>query len=58
MKGYSTRASMGLGFTLMHELADHLYLTTNNDGTTLIVEMARHPASEVEQMLARLNLAD
>jgi anti-sigma regulatory factor (Ser/Thr protein kinase) len=58
MKGFSTRASMGLGFTLMHELADRLYLTTSRQGTTLIMEMALQPASEVEQILARLSLGD
>jgi len=58
MKGYSTRASLGLGFTLMHELADHLYLTTNGDGTTLILEVVLQPVSELEQMLARLSVAD
>jgi anti-sigma regulatory factor (Ser/Thr protein kinase) len=58
MKGYSTGASMGLGFTLMHELADHLYLTTSADGTTLIVEVALQPVSELDLILARLNLAE
>jgi anti-sigma regulatory factor (Ser/Thr protein kinase) len=58
MKGYSTRASLGLGFTLMHELADRLYLTTSADGTTLILEVVLQPASELEQMLSRLSLAE
>lgn len=58
MKGYSTRASMGLGFTLMHELADRLYLNTGPHGTTVILEMALQRRSEAEKMLALLNLAE
>src|SRR5262249_49359737 len=58
MKGYSTRASMGLGFTLMHELADRLYLNTGPHGTTVILEMALQRQSEAEKMLALLDLAD
>jgi anti-sigma regulatory factor (Ser/Thr protein kinase) len=58
MKGYSTRASMGLGFTLMHELADRLYLNTSADGTTVILEMALDPVTEVEQILSRLSLGE
>jgi anti-sigma regulatory factor (Ser/Thr protein kinase) len=58
LKGYSTRASMGLGFTLMHELADRLYLNTGPHGTTVILEMALQRRSEAEKMLALLNLAD
>jgi anti-sigma regulatory factor (Ser/Thr protein kinase) len=58
MRGYSTRASMGLGFTLMHELADRIYLHTGSQGTTLILEMSIRPVSEAERMLALMNLAD
>ena len=36
MRGYSTRSSMGLGFTLMHEMSDRLCLATDPEGTTLI----------------------
>jgi anti-sigma regulatory factor (Ser/Thr protein kinase) len=58
MRGYSTRASMGLGFTLMHELADRLYLHTGPQGTTLILEMSIRPVSEAERMLALMNWAE
>lgn len=58
MRGYSTRASMGLGFTLMHELADRIYLHTGPQGTTLILEMSIRPVSEAERMLALLTLGD
>jgi anti-sigma regulatory factor (Ser/Thr protein kinase) len=58
MRGYSTGASMGLGFTLMHELADRVYLHTSEAGTVVILEMAPEPVSEAEQLLARLNLGD
>jgi GAF domain-containing protein/anti-sigma regulatory factor (Ser/Thr protein kinase) len=58
MRGYSTQASMGLGFTLMHEMSDRLCLATDAQGTTLILEMALHPESELDRTLAMLKEAD
>ncbi len=55
MRGYSTRSSMGLGFTLMHEMSDRLCLATDSAGTTLILEMAVNPESEIDRTLAMLN---
>lgn len=46
LKGYSTKASMGLGFTIMHELTDRLYLHTGSAGTIVILEMAVKPSEE------------
>jgi anti-sigma regulatory factor (Ser/Thr protein kinase) len=46
LKGWSARRSMGLGFTIMKEMADHLYLCTGPDGTTLIIEMSVVPPAE------------
>jgi anti-sigma regulatory factor (Ser/Thr protein kinase) len=43
LKGWSTRASMGLGFTIINETADRVFLHTGPEGTTLIVEMAVEP---------------
>ncbi|MCC2669771.1 MAG: ATP-binding region ATPase domain protein [Armatimonadetes bacterium] len=40
LKGWSSRASMGLGFTVINETADRLFLYTGPDGTTVIIEMA------------------
>ena len=58
MRGYSTVCSMGLGFTLIHELADRLYMATDTGGTTLIIEMAVHPTSREEKALAMLDAID
>jgi anti-sigma regulatory factor (Ser/Thr protein kinase) len=58
MRGYSTRSSMGLGFTLMHEMADRLLLSTDREGTTLILEMALQPESEVDRALALLKAVE
>ena len=55
MKGFSTRASMGLGFTIMHELADKIYLYTGAGGTTVIVEMSAAPPANAELPFALLN---
>jgi len=43
LKGWSKRASMGLGFTIIHETADRLYLATGPSGTTLLIEMNVEP---------------
>ncbi len=58
MKGFSTRQSMGLGFTIMHELADKIYLSTSADGTALILEMAMKPAAIPELPVALLKWED
>jgi len=41
--GWSKRQSMGLGFTLIQQTADRVYLSTGEDGTTVIIEMAVEP---------------
>lgn len=40
LKGWSSRCSMGLGFTVINETADRVFLYTGSDGTVIIVEMA------------------
>lgn len=47
LKGWSSRASMGLGFTVINEMADRVYLYTGTSGTTVIIEMAAHPAPDL-----------
>lgn len=37
-RGYSTAASLGMGYKVMIELADRLYLATGPDGTTVAIE--------------------
>jgi anti-sigma regulatory factor (Ser/Thr protein kinase) len=54
MKGFSTRASMGLGFTIMHELADKIYLHTGAGGTVVILEMGIRAPAMPELPLALL----
>ena len=44
--GWSTRRTMGLGFTLINETADRVYLHTGAEGTTLIIEMAAQPDAD------------
>lgn len=41
--GWSKKATMGLGFTLIHKTADRLLLHTGPTGTTVIIEMAVEP---------------
>lgn len=46
LRTYSSKASMGLGFNLMLELADQVSVYTSSKGTTLILEcrIRQHPA--------------
>jgi len=46
-KGWSSRASLGLGFTVINETADKVYLHTGPQGTTIIIEMALVPRNEL-----------
>jgi anti-sigma regulatory factor (Ser/Thr protein kinase) len=43
LKGWSSRASMGLGFTVINETADRVFLYTGPDGTVVIIEMSVEP---------------
>jgi anti-sigma regulatory factor (Ser/Thr protein kinase) len=43
LRGWSKHASMGLGFTLINETADRIYLSTGSSGTTIIIEMGVVP---------------
>jgi len=49
MRGWSRGASLGMGFTLISETADRLYLHTDADGTTVILEMAVVPARPLQE---------
>jgi len=39
VRGFSTHAhSLGVGFNLMRDLADRVYLSTGSAGTTVVLE--------------------
>jgi GAF domain-containing protein len=44
VSGFSTKQTLGLGFTLMMELTDRLLLCTDSGGTTLVLERDLAPA--------------
>lgn len=46
LKGWSSQASMGLGFTVINETADRIYLYTGADGTVIIIEMSAQATSD------------
>ncbi len=46
-RGYTTKGTMGLGFSLMHSAADRVYLFTGSSGTTVILEQDAVPTSDV-----------
>lgn len=45
MPGFSTKQTLGMGFTLMLELADRLLLCTGSEGTTIVIERLLEPAT-------------
>lgn len=49
-RGYTTVRSLGLGFTLMHSIADRVYLFTRPSGTTVILEQNAVPEPEKETL--------
>jgi anti-sigma regulatory factor (Ser/Thr protein kinase) len=46
LKGWSSQASMGLGFTVINETADRIFLYTGADGTVIIIEMSAQVPSD------------
>jgi anti-sigma regulatory factor (Ser/Thr protein kinase) len=46
LKGWSSQASMGLGFTVINETADRIFLYTGADGTVIIIEMSAQSTSD------------
>ncbi len=44
--GFSTQASLGMGYTIMLEMADRVWLATGPEGTVVQLEKLLHPALE------------
>ena len=49
--GFSTKVSLGMGYTIMLELADRLWLATSPAGTVLQLEKRVRPELEPEGFL-------
>ncbi|MCE5198143.1 PAS domain S-box protein, partial [bacterium] len=45
LRGYSTKPSLGLGYSVMLEVADQIHLKTDKHGTTVILEKSVHEHS-------------
>ncbi|NLC57644.1 MAG: response regulator [Armatimonadetes bacterium] len=43
-KGFSTAQTLGVGFSLMLGLTDRVHLVTDGQGTTVVLQMERHPS--------------
>ena len=53
-RGYSTRSTLGMGFTMMLNSVDMLGLATSPEGTDLLLRVGSHPlATPEEEILAR-----
>jgi DNA-binding response OmpR family regulator/anti-sigma regulatory factor (Ser/Thr protein kinase) len=46
LKGFSTKVSLGMGFTILLELMDKVYLLTSPEGTLVIIEMNNESPKE------------
>jgi DNA-binding response OmpR family regulator/anti-sigma regulatory factor (Ser/Thr protein kinase) len=44
--GFSTKVSLGMGYTLMMELVDRVWLATGPEGTVVQLDKALHPVKE------------
>lgn len=55
-RGYSTAVSMGLGYTLILDMMDRVYLATDASGTIILMEAAVNPVNaELEAWLAKVD---
>ncbi len=52
LAGFTTRASMGLGYTLILRVCDHVKLATGPEGTTVVMEKLLKPLSEFDRQLS------
>lgn len=52
LPGFSTKASMGLGYTMILNVTDHVKLATGPTGTTVVMEKDLHPLSDLDRRLA------
>ncbi len=52
LTGFTTKASMGLGYTLILRVCDHVKLATGPEGTTVVMEKSLKPISELEDRLS------
>ena len=46
-RGYTTAGGLGHGFWMILKTADHIYLYTSPDGTTVVIEQERDAAAPV-----------
>lgn len=56
LSGYSTKTSLGVGFSVILNLCDHLYLSTSEGGTDILVEMSMERKSEAELLWDQLDM--
>ena len=49
--GFSTKVSLGMGYTLMLELVDKVWLATGPDGTLVQLEKWLHPEAHAQESL-------
>ncbi|TAM74671.1 ATP-binding protein [bacterium] len=52
MRGFSSKPSLGYGFTFLLEFLDHIELATGDWGTIVAMEVELHPREELDVLLA------
>lgn len=50
--GFSTKASMGLGYTMILAVSDHVKLATGPGGTTILMEKRLTPVGDIDRRIA------
>ncbi len=57
LSGFSTKKSLGMGFTVILDICDRVLLATNRSGTTIVLEMnGQGPAQSRDDIVRRINL--
>ena len=52
MPGFSTKVSLGMGYTMMLKLCDRVWLSTGPEGTTVLLEKLREPRTPANPLEA------
>ena len=57
LQGFSTKNSLGMGFSIILEIFDRVLLSTDETGTTLVLEIGDHEKAEpYDRIFARINV--
>jgi len=58
MRGFSSKLSLGYGFTFLLEFLDHIRLATGTWGTIVAMEVLLRPREDLDELLARFGFEE